>query len=48
MCWMKGLRRMDRWLNKILGDENFFAPKHSSDAPKTGKVADRADEKSIA
>ena len=28
--------------------QNFFAPKHSSDAPKTGKVSDRADEKSIA
>jgi hypothetical protein len=28
--------------------QNFFAPKHSSDAPKTGKVADRAEKKSIA
>jgi hypothetical protein len=28
--------------------QNFFAPKRTPDAPKTGKVADRADEKSIA
>lgn len=28
--------------------QNFFAPKRTPDAPKTGKVADRADDKSIA
>ena len=31
-----------------LGCAQTKNPKHSSDAPKTGKVADRADEKSIA
>ena len=42
------IKQATRQERLFIGDENFFAPKRTPDAPKTGKVADRADEKSIA
>ena len=42
------IKQATRQERLFIGDENFFAPKRTPDAPKNGKVADSADEKSIA
>jgi DNA modification methylase len=42
------IKQATRQERLFIGDENFFAPKRTPDAPKTWKVANRADEKSIA
>jgi len=42
------IKQATRQERLFIGDEKFFDPKRTPDAPKTGKVADRADEKSIA
>lgn len=42
------IKQATRQERLFVGGQNFFAPKRTPDAPKTGKVADSADDKSIA